>query len=184
MTNLGLLHFFLGLDIWQHSQEIFVSQQRYVRELLAAFNSVDARPISSPMDVNKKFSESHDSIAADSHLYWRLIGSLIWLLNTHCDISFPVGLLAGFMGSPLQTHWHTGLRILRYLKSTLGLGILYTVDHDISQGVALFGWTDSDWAGDVDSCRSTTGYYFTLGLNARSLEVARNSQSLHFHLLN
>ena len=79
-----------------------------------------------------------------------------------------MGLLASFMGSPLQTHWHAGLRILRYVKSTLGLGILYSADHDISQAVSLFGWTNFDWAGDVDSRRSTTGYCFTLGLGAIS----------------
>ena len=93
---------------------------------------VDARPISSPMDVNQKFSESDDSTATDSHLYQRLIGSLIWLLNTCCDMNFLVGLLAHFMGSPLQTHWHASLHILWYLKSTPGLGILYIADHDIS----------------------------------------------------
>ena len=79
-----------------------------------------------------------------------------------------MGLLARFMGSPLQTHWHARLRILRYLKSTPGLGILYTADHDISQVVALFGWTDLDWAGDVDSRHSTTGYCFTLDSGAIS----------------
>ena len=93
---------------------------------------IDARPISTPMDVNHKFLEFDDSIAVDSHLYQRLIGSLIWLLNTRCDISFPVGLLASFMGSPLQTHFHARLHILWYFKSTLRLGILYTMDHDIS----------------------------------------------------
>ena len=133
MTDMGLLHFFLGLDIWQHAQGIFVSQERYVQELLTAFNMVDAKPISSPMDVNQKILESHDSTAADSHLYWRLIGSLIWLLNTRCDINFPLGLLVGFMGSPLQTQWHAGLCILWYSKSTPHLGTLYTVDYDISQ---------------------------------------------------
>ena len=168
MTDLGLLHFFLGLEIWQHSQGIFVSQQRYVQGLLVAFNTIDARPISSPLDVNYKISEFDDSTAADSHLYQRLIGSLIWLLNTHCDISFLMGLLAGFMGSPLQTHWHIGLCILWYLKSTPGLGILYTVDHDRSQAIALFVWMYLDWAGDADSRRSTTGYFFTLGLGAIS----------------
>ena len=105
---------------------------------------VDARPISSPMDVNQNFLESDDSTAIDSHVYQRLIGSLMWLLNTRYDISFPVGLLAGFMGSPLQTHWHAGLCILRYLKFTPGLGILYTADHDRSLSISLFGWTDSD----------------------------------------
>ena len=103
---------------------------------------VDARPISLPMDVNQNFLESDDSPLVDAHLYQKLIGSLTWLLKTQCDINFPMSLLAGFMGSPLQTHWHVGLCILWYLKSTLGLGILYIAAHDISQPVALFGWTD------------------------------------------
>ena len=77
------------------------SHQRYVQELLVAFNMDDARTISSPMDVNQKFLEFDDSTTANSHLYWRLIGSLIWLLNTRLEISFLVGLLVGFMGSPL-----------------------------------------------------------------------------------
>ena len=100
---------------------------------------VHARPTSSPMDVNKKFSKSNDSPSADAHLCRKLIGSLIWLLNNQCDIGFPVSLLAGFMGSPLQTHWHVGLHILWYLKSTPGLGILYTVDQDISKLLPCLG---------------------------------------------
>ena len=139
MTDMGLLHFFLGLEIWQHAQGIFVSKQRYVQELLATFSMVDARPISLPMDVNQKLSKSGGSPSTNIHLYRKLIGSLIWLLNTRCDISFPVSLLAGFMSSPLQTHWHAGLRILRYLKSTPKLGILYTADPDRSQALALYG---------------------------------------------
>ena len=83
-------------------------------------------------------------------------------------MSFLVSLLAGFMGSPLQTHWHAGLCILWYLKSTPSLGILYIVNHDTSQAIALFGWMNSDWAGDVDSCCFTIGYCFTLGLGTIS----------------
>ena len=97
MIDMGLLHLFLGLEIWQHAQGIFVSQQRYVQELLAAFSMVDARTISSPMDVNQKLSQYGDSPPADINLYRKLIGCLIWLLSTRCDINFPVSLLARFM---------------------------------------------------------------------------------------
>ena len=72
------------------------------------------------------------------------------------------------MGSPLQTHWHVVLRILWYLKSTLGLGILYIADQDISQDVALFGWMDLDWTSNMDSHYLNTGYCFTLGSGAIS----------------
>ena len=129
---------------------------------------VDARPISCPMDVNHKLSETSDSPIVDIHLYRKLIGSLIWLWNTRCDINFPVSLLVGFISAPLHTHWQAGLRILRYLKSTPDLGILYKADQDGSKATALFEWTDSNWAGDVDSCCSTTGYCFTLGTGAIS----------------
>ena len=75
---------------------------------------IEARPISSPMDPNQKLSTFGDSTPANAQLYRKLVGSLIWLLNTKIDISFPNGLLAGFMSTPLKTHWQVGLWILRY----------------------------------------------------------------------
>lgn len=168
MTDMGVLHYFLGLEVYQHQTGIFISQQRYVSELLLSFGMEDSRTITSPMDVNQKFSIDTDSPPADIHLYRKLIGSLIWLLNTRCDLSFPVSLLAGFMGKPLLIHWHAGLRILRYLKTTPALGLFYEADTKDSTSLSIYGWTDSDWAGDVDHRRSTTGYCFTLGSGAIS----------------
>ena len=97
MADMGLLHFFLGLEIWQDQSGIFISQKRYVQELLQAFDMQDCRPISTPMDPNQKLSAHDDGELVDASLYRKLVGSLIWLLNTRLDISFPVGLLAGFM---------------------------------------------------------------------------------------
>lgn len=90
------------------------------------------------------------------------------MLNTRLDISFPVGLLAGFMSQPKKTHWQAGLRILRYLKATPDRGIFYAVGTTGDEDVTLGGWTDSDWAGDIDMRRPTTGYCFTLGSGAIS----------------
>ena len=64
----------------------------------------EARPISSPMDPNQKLSAFDDSTPADAQLYRKLVGSLIWLLNTKLDIRFHVGLLARFMSNPMKTH--------------------------------------------------------------------------------
>ena len=79
------------------------------------------------------------------------------------------------MSAPLYTQWQAGLHILRYLKSTQDFGILYKADQDSSKATwyqsmspALFGWMDLDWAGDMDSCHSTTGYWFTLGTKSIS----------------
>ena len=86
MTDLGLLHFFLGLEVLQTQRGMFISQRRYVSELLEAFGMEDARPISSPMDPNAKLSAYDSSEPADSNLYRKLVGSLIWLLNTRLDL--------------------------------------------------------------------------------------------------
>ena len=64
----------------------------------------DCRPISTPMDPNQKLSAHDDAELVDASMYRKLVGSLIWLLNTRLDISFPVGLLAGFMSQPKKTH--------------------------------------------------------------------------------
>ena len=68
----------------------------------------------------------------------------------------------------MKTHWQAALRILRYLKTFPSLGLVYLADRDSSSEIHLIGWTDSDWAGDIDSRRSTTGYCFTLGSGAIS----------------
>ncbi|MCO5573935.1 hypothetical protein L7F22_027713 [Adiantum nelumboides] len=85
------------------------------------------------------------------------------------DLSFPVELLAGFMSEPRKTHWHAALRILRFLRATPDRGIFYSAHVEGRPGdIRLLGWTDLDWAGELDSCRSTTGYCFTLGTSVIS----------------
>ena len=149
MTDLGLLHFFLGLEVLQTQRGMFISQRRYVSELLEAFGMEDARPISSPMDPNAKLSAYDSSGPADPNLYRKLVGSLIWLLNTRLDLSFSVGLLSSFMQHPLKCHWQQGLRILRYLRQSPDVGIWYPAGD--GSAPVLRGWSDADWGGDPDT---------------------------------
>ena len=95
MTDMGLLHFFLGLEIWQEEQGIFISQKWYVQELLEAFGMKDCKPISTQMDPNVKPSTHDDFELVDASLNRKLVGSLIQLLNTKLDICFPISFLAG-----------------------------------------------------------------------------------------
>lgn len=162
MTDMGLLHFFLGLEIWQDQRGIFISQRRYVQELLQAFDMQECKPISTPMDPNQKLSAHDDAELTVASLYRKLVGSLIWLLDTRLDM-----LLAGFMSEPKKTHWQAGLCVLQYLKANPDCGIWYAAG-TTEEEVFLRGWTDSDWAGDIDHKRSTTGYCFTLGSGAIS----------------
>ena len=166
MTDLGLLRFFPGLEVLKTQRGMFISQQRYVFELLEAFGMEDARPISSPIYPNAKLSAYDSSEHADSNQYRKLVGSLIWLLNTRLDLSFSVGLLSSFMQNSLQSHWLKGLRILRYLHQSPDVGTLYPAG-DGTLPVHQ-GWSDADWGGDPDIRRSTSGYVFSLGYGAFS----------------
>ena len=85
------------------------------------------------------------------------MGSLVYLCNTRPDISYATGVLSRFSNQPREIHWKAGMRVLRYIKGTQGYGITY------AKGNSLSGFCDSDWAGDIDSRRSVTGYCFSLG---------------------
>ena len=146
---------------------MFVSQQRYVLELLEKFQMREARPISSPMDPNEKLSSNDNSDLADAVRYRQLVGSLIWLLNTRLDVSFVVGILSSFMQQPRKSHLRLAQRVLRYLRDTPTLGLWYAAGGPDSS-FTLRGWCDSDWGGNPDSRRLTTGYVFTFGSGAVS----------------
>ena len=123
---------------------------------------VSSRSVSSPMDPNSKLSISDSSPPCDASLYRQMVGSLIWLTHTRLDIAFSAGVLGSFSAKPLTSHLHAVRRVLRYLNATPHRSILY------GRGSTLVGYSDSDWAGDIDNRRSTPGFCFTLGSGAVS----------------
>ncbi|XP_068657940.1 uncharacterized mitochondrial protein AtMg00810-like [Aristolochia californica] len=157
MTDLGLLHYYLGIEVWQKSYHIFISQERYARELLSTFGMTESNPVVTPMEVNTKLSINDSSEKVDNKLYRKLVGSLIFLCNTRPDISYGVGVLSRFSNNPRKMHWQAGIRILKYLKGTLTFGVSYT------RGDILSGYCDSNWAGDIHTRKSVTGYGFLFG---------------------
>ena len=159
MTDLGLMHFCLGIEVWQESDKIFISQKKYAGELLKAFGMSECKAVSTPFEVNLKLSREDTSTLVDGELYRRLVGGLIYLCNTRPDICEATGVLSRFCNKPRESHWHAGKRVLRYITGTLDYGITYTRGGDIT----LVGFCDSDWAGDIDGRRSVTGYCFSLG---------------------
>ena len=167
MTDLGLLHFFLGFEIWQTPQGIFFSQQKYTKEILARYQMTDCRSVSSPLDPNEKLSLYDTSPQVEQGPYRNLVGCLVWLTYSRLDIAFTVSLLSSFSSKPRQRHLQSGNRVLRYLSGTLDYGIFY------GEGCVLSAWCDSDWAGDPDSRRSTTGCVFSLGTGAISWSSKR-----------
>lgn len=164
MTDLGLMSYFLGLEVSQGKAGIFFSQQKYVNDLLTKFNMKDCNSVTTPMITNHKYCLDDGEEKVDSQLYRSLVGSLLYLTNSRPDILQATSLLSRFMQSPSKVHFGAAKRVLRYLKGTSSYGLFYSS----SDNFKLYGFSDSDWAGSLDDRRSTTGYLFLLGSSAIS----------------
>ena len=93
--------------------------------------------------------------------YSNAVGSLMYaMVCTRPDISHAVGIVSRYMHNPGKEHWQAVKWILRYIQKTLDVGLIFENDDMVSQHVV--GYCDSDYAGDLDKCRSTTSYVFTL----------------------
>jgi hypothetical protein len=158
MTYFGLMHYFLGLEVWQEPGHIFLGQGKYVCDILSRFQMGDSRPMTTPMITNWKKLHASESQLVDSTLYRQLIGSLMYLVNTRLVICFAVNTLSQFMVEPRRVHWVAAKHVLRYLCGTIDYGL----DYHRGDGVRLVVYTDSDWAGCVSDRKSTSGCCFRL----------------------
>eukprot|EP00253_Pinus_taeda_P032551 PITA_32551 len=125
MTDLGHLHYFLGLQVLQSREGISLSLSKYACDLLRHFQMEDCKPTPSPFQSRAKLSVTCTSLEVDATLYRQLVGKLLYLTHTHPDLSFDVGLIARFMQNPHEIHWKAAKRILLYVRGyvfTLGLG--------------------------------------------------------------
>jgi hypothetical protein len=161
MKDLRMMHYFLGLEVWQRTDEIFLSQGKYTVEILRRFGILDCKSMTTPMVMNlKKLSESsYDSDMIDPTLYRHLIGSLMYLVNTSQDICYAMSALSQFMSQSRQIHWVVAKHVLRYLRGTIGYGLR----HASSVDMRLQGYADSDWAGSAVDRKSTSGCCFNFG---------------------
>lgn len=111
------------------------------------------------MEQNLKLDKGEDEERADVNAYRRLVGRLLYLQATRPDITYVVNVLSQFVSDPRQNHWNAAMRVLRYLKATLGQGILLPKGNETD----LIAYSDSDWLGCPFSRRSRTGYVLLLG---------------------
>ena len=110
MTDLGLLHYCLGIEVWQQLEKIFISQQKYAREILKAFGMTKCKVVATPMEVNAKLSVEDTSPLADLKEYRKLVGTLIYLCNIKREIIFVVGVLKSTPREPLKG-WNVGAQV-------------------------------------------------------------------------
>eukprot|EP00253_Pinus_taeda_P029695 PITA_29695 len=164
MTDLGYVHYYLGIEVARHPKSIFLSQRKYIGDLLNRFGMTECNPLTTPMEQNLKLTSTEGKEFEDAIKYRQLVGSLNYLTTTRPDISFAIGILSRFMQKPCEGHWSTAKKVLRYLKGTQDFGIKYTQVDDFS----LIGYYDLDFDGDKETGVSTSGYDMSLGSGAIS----------------
>ncbi|KAM0022126.1 putative RNA-directed DNA polymerase [Helianthus debilis subsp. tardiflorus] len=172
ISDLGRLRYFLGIEVSRSPQGILLSQRKYVLDMLTECGLLGCKPVDCPMLPTRKLLPEDGSPLKDPERYRRLVGKLNYLTVTRPDISFVVSVLSQFMATPYTGHWDAALRVLRYLKNTPGLGILYSDQGHCRVGAftedgdgRISGFSDADWAGCPISRRSTTGYCVFVGGN-------------------
>ncbi|KAK4342713.1 hypothetical protein RND71_038529 [Anisodus tanguticus] len=159
MSMIGELTFILGLQIKQDEDGIFVSQSKYAKNLVRRFRLENAKHMKTPMGSTQQVCKDD----VDPTLYRSMLGSLLYLTASRPDIMFSVCVCvcARFQTSPKVSHFNAVKRIIRYVAGTSDLGIWYSKDINPN----LIGYSDSDWASDVDDRKSTSGGCFYLGNN-------------------
>eukprot|EP00253_Pinus_taeda_P031093 PITA_31093 len=143
MKDMGLMHYFLGMEVWQKDGEVFVSQGKYANEILRRFHMDKCKSMQTPLARNWRKEDATSGEVVAATVYRQLVGSLMYLVNTHSDLCFAVNQLSQAMVQPAKLFWKAAKHVLRYLKCTSQYGLWYRrID-----GVKLRGFTDADWAG-------------------------------------
>jgi hypothetical protein len=159
MTDLGLLHYYLGLEVTQGTEGITICQSAYAAKILESAGLSGCNPSDTPMESRLKLTKLSTAPEMDATKYRILVGSLRYLVNTRPDLAFSVGYVSRFMERPTTEHLVAVNRVLRYIAGTLHYGCHY----QRRRGALLEGYSDSDLAGDIDTRKSTSGILFFLG---------------------
>ena len=135
-----------------------------MREILDRFHIKNCNSVSTPTEFGLKLIRDHEGKKVDSTLYTQIVGSLMYLTATRPDIMYSVSLISRYMENPTKMHLLAAKRIFRYLKGTMEFGLFFKKGEKSD----LIGFTDSDYAGDQDDRRSTSGFVFMLDSGAVS----------------
>jgi reverse transcriptase-like protein len=174
MVDIGPCKYYLGMEIHRDrpNRTLRLSQKGYIDRVLFEFGMQDCKPLGIPMDPKVRLeSAPEDYIPAqeDKEWYARLVGSLMYImLGTRADIAFTVSALSRYLAKPTDQHLLAAKRVLRYLRGSSDLVLVYRGDLR-----PLIGYTDADWGGDMDTRRSTSGYLFNIGSGAISWSSKR-----------
>jgi hypothetical protein len=193
MSDLGLLSYYLGIEVKQAAGEITLGQAAYAGKLLDKAGMGDCNPVHVPMEPRLKLSKESSNPPVDATFYRSIVVSLRYLVHTQPNIAFAVGYVSRFMEKPniafavgyvsrfmekpTTEHMAAVKHLLRYIAGTRNYGCRYVKDED---GGKLIGYSDADMAGDIDDRKSTSGMLFMIGPNPVTWQSQRQKVS-HFH---
>nr|GEU43005.1 hypothetical protein [Tanacetum cinerariifolium] len=149
------LTFFLGLQVMQKDDGIFMSHDKYVADILKKFDFSSVKTASTPIETNKALLKDEEDVDVNVYLYRSMIRSLMYLTASRLDIMFAVCACARFQVTPKVSHLHAMKRIFRYLKGQSKLGLLYLRDSPFD----LEAFSDSDYAGAIVANSTTKAEY-------------------------
>jgi len=153
MSMMGEMQFFLGIQINQRKDGVYVHQSKYTKKLLKKFKLEDCKEMNTLMHPTCNSSKEYTGTKVDQKLYGGMICSLLYLTASRPDILFSVCLCARFQLDPRESHLTVVKRIFRYLKGTTNLELLYRKSLDYK----LTGFCDADYVGDKIERKSTSG---------------------------
>ena len=169
MSNLGMLHYYLGIEVAQENGVITIKQTAYAKKILGQFGMLECNPTKYSMEPKIHLHKDEKGHPVDASEYRRVIRCLTYLLHTRPDLSFAVGMARRFMERHTVMHHKVVKQTFRYLNGTLHYGLVYGRGGGAEE---IMGFTDSDMAGNMDDCRSTSGMAFYVN----ECLVAWNSQ--------
>lgn len=165
VTSLGSVRHFLGYEIEKQGRYYTLRLSAYIDTLLGKFNMENCRPSKTPMDPGYTSTNEDSKRFDDPTLYRSLVGALLYLaVNARPDLSLSVGLLGRKVSEPNNMDWCAAKRVLQYLRATRDWRLVFGP----GEGWRLRGFSDSDWAGDRRTRKSTTGFIFFYGSGAIS----------------
>lgn len=175
MSDLGPCTHYLGISVRRDraNRSIYLSQRGYIEKFLKDLGMWDVKTAVTPLDSSRLPEAPQGYQAADAlkSKYQRAVGLLMYaMLGTRPDIAYAVSVVSRFSANPTTDHWLAVQRILRYLRGTLDLELAFSGDLR-----PLVGYSDADWAGDISTRRSTSGYVFSIGTGPISWSSKRQS---------
>jgi hypothetical protein len=156
IMDIGLMTYYLEVEIKQGEDEILVNQKKFAKEILNKFKMKDCAKVNTPVKCGVKMSKNDERVKINSTTFKNLVGSLRYLAYICPGILFAVGLVNKFIETPTMTHCKALKRILRYIKGTIDFGLFY----EYYNSFELVGYSDSDWVGDMDDRKSITSFVF------------------------